>query len=88
MNSFNSLMNSFKQWFGDEKNEAKKARQDVEQRLEDDLTRRERGLTATPEQKLENIQEEIDDDDDAFDQIKEKLAKADAKNELDDSAES
>ena len=56
--------------------------------LEEEVSRREAELNATPEQRMEMLQDEIEGNDDAFDQIQSKIdnkgAKALATAELDE----
>lgn len=41
--------------------------------LEEEVSRREAELNATPEQRMEMLQDDIDDNDDAFEQIQSKI---------------
>ncbi len=84
MSSDKSFLTSLKSWFASESAEAKKVKDDLEDRLDDDLTRREDELEATPEQRLDNIQEEIDSSDSAFDQIRAKIDTSTGSSELDE----
>lgn len=83
MSSAESFLSSLKGWFSSESAEAKKVKDDLEDRLEDDLTRRENELTASPEQRLDHIQDEIDSSDSAFDNIRSKIDASTVANELD-----
>jgi len=78
------FFDSFKNWFKSEAAEVKSSVSEVGDKLDRDLTRRERELEMTPSEKLESIQGEISDDPFAAarDKIDGAQSKALAKEEL------
>ncbi len=78
------FFNTIKKWFSAEAAEVKESASAAKSRLEAEMDRREADLAATPEQKLERIQSEIDQD--PFAKIRDKIegeqAHADAVDEL------
>ncbi|MGI9595556.1 MAG: hypothetical protein ACR2QK_05330 [Acidimicrobiales bacterium] len=82
------FLDSVKSWFKAEAAEAEDLGRKTKSRLEADLDRREAALNATPEQRLEQIQEQISDGDAGFDDLQAKVegrqALADADAELAD----
>ncbi len=83
MSAAESFLTSLKNWFSSESAEAKKVKEDLEDRLDSDLTRRENELAATPEQRLDSIQTEIDNSDSMFDEIRAKIDTSTVAAELD-----
>ncbi len=83
MSAAESFLTSLKNWFSSESAEAKKVKEDLEDRLDSDLTRRESELAATPEQRLDSIQTEIDNSDSMFDEIRAKIDTSTVAAELD-----
>lgn len=75
------LLDTLTAWFKREKADITQAKAELEERLEDDLHRRERSLTASPEERLAMIQDEITDD--PFAEIRAKLDRTSARAELD-----
>lgn len=79
------MLDSLKAWFRTESAEAANLAQGTKGRLEADLDRREADLNLTPEERLEQIQQQIDDDI-GFDQLRDKIEgrhlKADATTEV------
>lgn len=77
---------SVKAWLTTEAKEAKDVGDELQDRLSSDLDRRERELNETPEQAMERLQSKIDDQEDAFSAVADKIdrteAKADAVSEL------
>lgn len=66
-------------WFKSEADELADAKQDVEARLDADLTRRERELDETPAETMERLQREAADGDDSFSAISDKIDAAAAR---------
>ena len=83
------FLDSLKKWFSSEAAEVKSSVSTAQSKLETEMDRREADLAATPEQRLETIQSEIDDD--PFAAIRNKIdgtqAHADAVDELDQLSE-
>jgi hypothetical protein len=59
-----------KQAFSREVTDVRESVDELGQRLDADLTRREAELDATPEQKLDGILDEINDNDSVFDELR------------------
>ncbi len=66
------ILDSISGWFKKEAAEVKNSVDNLEQRLDTDLSRKERELTAPPEAKLDMIQDEIDETD-SFSAIQDKI---------------
>lgn len=66
------ILDSISGWFKKEATEVKSSVDNLEQRLDTDLSRKEREMAASPESRLEMIQEEIDDTD-SFSAIQDKI---------------
>lgn len=80
------FFDSLKAWFSREAAEAKESASDLKTRLESDLDRRERELAATPEERMEMIADEIEDD--PFAGVRAKIERQQARAEaLEDLAE-
>ena len=60
----------FKQAFSREVGEVRESANELGERLDADLTRREAELDATPEQKLDGILDEINDNDSVFAELR------------------
>lgn len=82
------FLDTFTNWFKREARDVKDSVDQLEDRLDADLTRKERELNATPEERMEMIQAETSSDD-AFAAIQDRIdgsqAQADATAELIDS---
>jgi hypothetical protein len=82
------LLHSISSWFSRESAEVRQSRDDLEQRIETDLTGKEQALSATPEEGVDQLQEAIADSETTFEAIREKIegtsAHAEALVELDD----
>jgi phage shock protein A len=83
------LLDSITRWFQREATDVEASVDALQQRLEQDLTRKERELAASPQERVELIQNEIDDTADSFDAIRDRIERAathvDAETELVDS---
>lgn len=81
------FLDSFKSWLRTEAAEAQDLGQQTKGRMEADLDRREAELNLTPEQRLDRLQDQIEDGD-AFDSLRDKIegreALADASAEVAD----
>lgn len=66
------LLDSFSRWFKKEAAEVKSSVDGLEQRLDTDLSRKERTIAASPEERLDMIQEEIGESD-PFSAIQDKI---------------
>lgn len=75
------FLDSLKAWLRTEAEEATDAKDDLESRLDADLTRRERLLNETPTEAMERLQDEIADGQSAFDAIEDKIGHAQARAE-------
>ncbi|MDH3680800.1 MAG: hypothetical protein OEV40_12710 [Acidimicrobiia bacterium] len=73
------FLDSLKAWLRTETADLKDAKGDLESRLDDDLTRRERLLEETPTDAMERLQEEIADGQSAFDTLEDKIGHAQAR---------
>jgi len=71
------FLDSVRAWLGREASEVKASVDALEDRLDDDLTRRERELSASPEEKMRMIQEDTGADD-ALAAIQDKIDSAQA----------
>lgn len=71
-----SMWENIKSWFRSESTAAREWSDDLERDLSADLARKETDLRATPEEKLENLQDQISGNTDAFDDIKGRIAAA------------
>ncbi len=71
-----SLWESIKSWFRSESTDAREWSDDLQRDLSSVLDRKEADLKATAAEKLENLQERISDNTDAFDDVKGKIAAA------------
>lgn len=83
------FLDSLRAWLRREGAELADASRDLENRLDADLSRRERRLDETPEEAMERLQQEIADDrslTDLEDRIAATQARADAVAELDEDA--
>jgi hypothetical protein len=60
-------------WLRRERADASDLVRDTQRRLDDDLTRRERELAATPEERLELLQDQIDENDAELQAIRDRL---------------
>lgn len=84
------FLDSVKSWFKEEAAEAADLGQETKSRLERDLDRREADLNLTPEERLEQLQDQIADGDDSFAAIQDKIegrgALADATSEVSEQA--
>jgi chromosome segregation ATPase len=67
------FLDSVKAWLKTEAVEARRAKGDLETRLDDDLARREHQLNETPEQALERLQHEVADSESSFETISKKI---------------
>ena len=67
------FLDSVKAWLKTEVVEARRAKGDLETRLDDDLARREHQLNETPEQALERLQHEVADSESSFETISKKI---------------
>lgn len=65
-----------KGWFRSESDAAREWSTDLQRDLSAGLDRKEADLRATPAEKLENLQEQISGNTDAFDEIKGRIAEA------------
>ncbi len=65
------LLDSLTTWFRREKADVTESLDQLEQKLDADLSRKERELAATPEERLDMIQDEIADD--PFAEIRERI---------------
>lgn len=66
------VFDTVKRWFSNEAAEARDMLDGTRDRMEFDLDRREAELTASPSEKLEMIQDSIDEDD-SFDAVRDKI---------------
>ena len=66
------LLDSISRWFKNEATDIKSSVDDLEQRLDTDMSRKERELAASPEERLEMIQDEIGESD-SFSAIQDKI---------------
>ncbi len=67
------FLDSVKSWFRSEAAEAGELGRETKTRLERDLDRREAELAATPEQRLEQLQDQIADGDTTFGDLQSKI---------------
>ncbi len=67
------FLDSLKAWFRTESEEARDLLDSTKSRMEADLDRREAEAAATPSERMEQLQEQIADGDDAFDAIRDKI---------------
>ncbi len=67
------FLDSLKAWFSNEATEARDVGEKTMSRLETDLSRREADLQLSPEQRLEQLQGEIEQNDSTFDEMQEKI---------------
>ncbi|MDH3300273.1 MAG: hypothetical protein OES24_07175 [Acidimicrobiia bacterium] len=72
-----STWDRIKRWFRSEAADARKWSEDLQRDLSADLDRKEAHLQASPAERLENLQEQIAGNTDAFVEIKGKIAAAD-----------
>lgn len=79
-----SFWENIKNWVRRESTEAREWSADLQRDLSADLDRKEADLRATPAEKLENLQDQISGNTDAFDEIKGKIAAAGIDPEADD----
>ena len=83
------LLNSLKAWLRTEAAELSESAKQMEERLDADLSKRERQLTETPDEAMKRLQSEIEDGESSFEAISDKIghasAKADAVADLADS---
>jgi phage shock protein A len=70
------VWDSMKAWFKTEATDLGEAKQELETRLDQDLTRRERQLAETPEESLGRLQEEATDSEASFAAISDKIDQA------------
>lgn len=68
-----AFLDTIRRWLGREAREARETLSDAEQRLDAALTRRERELEATPEERLDMTQDEIAASDAEYEALKAKL---------------
>jgi len=73
------VWDTVRSWFKSEAVELVDAKKDLEERLDADLTRRERQLDETPAEALERLQREAADSDDSFSAISDKIDAAAAR---------
>ncbi len=67
------VWDTVRSWFKSEADELADAKQEIEARLDQDLTRRERQLDETPAETMERLEREAADGDDSFSAISEKI---------------
>lgn len=67
------FLDSVTSWFKREAAEVKDSVSGLEQRLDADMSRKERELAATPEEKMDMLAEKIEAEDDAFSAIQDKI---------------
>ena len=67
------FLDSVTSWFKREAAEVKDSVGDLENRLDADLSRKEREFAATPEEKMDMLSEKIEAEDDAFAAIQDKI---------------
>lgn len=67
------VWDTVRSWFKSEADELADAKRDLEVRLDQDLSRRERQLNETPAEAIERLQREAADGDDAFSAISDKI---------------
>ncbi len=67
------FLDSVTNWFKKEAAEVKQSADKLEAKLDADLTRKERELNASPEEKMELLQDRIEAEDDAFAAVQDKL---------------
>jgi hypothetical protein len=67
------FLDSIKSWFRTEAAEARDLGQDTMGRMEADLNRREAELNLTPEERFDQLQQEISDGDSALDALRDKI---------------
>jgi DNA repair ATPase RecN len=65
-------------WLRRESDEAAQLLAETERRLDDDLTRRERELEASPQERLESLQRQIEQNDAELEAIRERLRRGTA----------
>lgn len=65
-----SFLERVKQVFGRESAELREALDEVEQKVDDDLTRREAALDASPLDRMKMLQDDMADNDAAFDALR------------------
>lgn len=80
------LWQQIRGWLRREAADARDAKDDLERRLDRDLTNRERRLNETPSEAMERLQREIADHESSFDQVRDRIgttsARADARAEV------
>ena len=83
------FLHTLKAWLRTEAADLAESAKQMEERLDADLSKRERQLNETPEEAMKRLQSEIDDSESSFDAISDKIghaaAKADAVADLVDS---
>ena len=67
------FLDSLKAWLRTEKADLDESTAELERRLDDDLTRRERQLNESPAEAMERLQGEIADNDSSLDAIRDLL---------------
>ncbi|MDH3295916.1 MAG: hypothetical protein OER95_16485 [Acidimicrobiia bacterium] len=72
-----SVWETIRRWFTSEAASAKDLVRDLESEWSAELDRKEAGLSATPEEHLERLQDKISDNTSAFDEIRAKIESSD-----------
>jgi chromosome segregation ATPase len=68
-----SFLDTLKAWLRTEKADLAESTAELERRLDEDLTRRERQLDESPTEAMERLQAEIADNDSSLDAIRDQL---------------